>query len=262
MRSKIAISLGIAVLVATTDGAAANQCPANPNAIGTTRILTVNPSDYPLVGKTQYRETLPLRNREVVLTFDDGPVGPYTDKILEALAAECVRATFFVLGVNVAESPDLVRRVRSEGHTIGTHTFNHPYLGKMPFEQAKKEIDLGITATTEALGNPRDLAPFFRAPYLDVTREIERYLFSRRIMLWSIDVAGEDWLDATEERFVGNAVTRLEKAQKGILLLHDMQPLTARALPNLLATLKLRNFRIVHVVPAPSGPQKSSKVNR
>jgi peptidoglycan/xylan/chitin deacetylase (PgdA/CDA1 family) len=258
-----AIGFGIAFLLGTLGTAAANECPpTNPNAIGTSRTITVKPVDYPLVGRMQYQETLPLKNREVVITFDDGPVAPYTNKILETLAAECVKATFFTLGTNVAEAPELVRRASKEGHTIGTHTFSHQHLSKMPFEQAKKEIDLGIAATTEALGNARDVAPFFRAPYLDITKELEKYLFSRGIMLWSIDVAAEDWIEMTEERLVDLAVTRLERAGKGILLLHDMKPVTARALPNLLAELKRRNFRIVHVVPGMPIPGKTTKVDR
>jgi peptidoglycan/xylan/chitin deacetylase (PgdA/CDA1 family) len=260
MPNHLAIGCSLAFLLGAITNAAADQCPGNPNALGTSRVITVNPRDYPLVGTEQYPETFRLENREVVITFDDGPLPPYTGRVLDALAAECVKATFFTLGRNVAESPDLVRRAFKEGHSIGTHTFNHEYLAQMPFEQAKKEIDLGIAATTEALGNARDVAPFFRAPYLDINRQIEKYLHSRGLMIWSIDVSVDDWVGLTEEQLIELTVTRLEKAGKGkgILLLHDIQPATARALPALLAELKKRNFKIVHIVPTRPAPLKST----
>lgn len=262
MRSNIAIGCCIAFLLATVPGAVAEECPGNPDALGTSRTITVKPSDYPRVGTEQYDETLRLKNREVVITFDDGPMPPYTNKILETLAEECVKATFFVLGANVAETPELVRRAFHEGHTIGTHTFTHGHLDNMPFAEAKKDIEKGIAVANEALGNKRDLAPFFRAPYLDITEEIEKYFALSGIMIWSIDIDAEDWTKITDTQLIDLVISRLEKAGKGILLLHDIQPVTALALPKLLAELKRRNFHIVHVVPegAPQ-PKNLTRIN-
>ena len=88
---------GVAVLacafVAWTAAAAAGECPHNPQAIGTSRVLAVDPTEHARLGTMQYPETLPLADKEVVLTFDDGPIPPRTDKILAILAAECVKAT-------------------------------------------------------------------------------------------------------------------------------------------------------------------------
>lgn len=251
-------SLGIVILLGSLATAAAQDCPRNPKAIGTSRVLTVNPSQFPMVGKVQYQETLRLKAREVVLTFDDGPVAPYTIKILEALAAECVKATFFPLGSNVVDAPDLVKRAFDEGHSIGTHTYNHSNLSAIPIEDAKKDIELGIAAATEALGNPRDLTPFFRPPLLALSRQLERHVLSRGMMVWSLDVDSEDWKEPTEDQLVDRIIERLEKAGKGIVLMHDIQPVTARALPMLLVELKRRNFRIVHVVPTPRSHPASS----
>jgi peptidoglycan/xylan/chitin deacetylase (PgdA/CDA1 family) len=260
-RNARSIGLGIALLLGSVLGAAAQGCPGNPNALGTSRVLAVNPAAFPMVGKAQYQETLRLRNREVVLTFDDGPVAPYTSAILDALAAECVKATFFTLGENVVDAPDLVRRAFNEGHTIGTHTYSHKNLAEIPIEDAKKEIEQGIAAAIEALGNPRDLAPFFRPPFLQLKRPLERHIVTQKLMVWSIDVDSEDWNDLTEEQLVADTVQRLEKAGKGILLMHDIQPVTMRALPALLAELKKRKFRIVHVVPAAS-PARTTQLAR
>jgi peptidoglycan/xylan/chitin deacetylase (PgdA/CDA1 family) len=252
--------LGSSVL-GSSGGQAARPC-ANPQALGTSRTIAVKPSDFPMVGKQQYLETLRLNDREVVLTFDDGPVAPHGDKILDALAAECVRATFFMLGRNVAEAPHLARRAYDEGHTVGTHTFSHSDLSKIPFAKAKEEIDLGIEAVTEALGKGREPAPFFRPPYLEVTKDLEKYLYLRGLMVWGIDADSDDWTFTTADRVVERSISELQKAGKGILLLHDIKPATARALPLLLTELKRRGFRIVHVVPAGTASASNAHATR
>src|SRR5215468_2015225 len=193
--------LAAALLVGSaTAAAAANEC-SNPKALGTSRTLSVDPKAFPLVGKDQYEETLALNNREVVLSFDDGPSSPYTEMVLEALANECVKATFFVLGENAVDDPELVRRVAKEGHTIGSHAYEPVGLDTLAFEEAKKHIDRGIKAATDALQGSA-LAPFFRAPMLDLTPQLEKHIVSRGLMIWSIDVDSLDWNDVTEEQLI------------------------------------------------------------
>jgi peptidoglycan/xylan/chitin deacetylase (PgdA/CDA1 family) len=186
-----------------------------------------------------------------VLTFDDGPIPATTPQILNILAAECVKATFFMLGMNVAEAPDLAQRAYDQGHSIGTHTFSHPTLTKLSPEKAKEDIDQGIEAVTEALGPTRRLAPFFRAPYLSITRDVEKHILSKSHMVWSIDADSLDWTFTTPEKLVERTMGELEKVGKGIILLHDIKAVTVRALPALLAQLKQRGFRVVHVVSTP-----------
>jgi peptidoglycan/xylan/chitin deacetylase (PgdA/CDA1 family) len=261
-RSKSTIALIAAVLFGSVTTVAANECAGNAKALGTSRTLAVNPQAFPLVGKDQYQETLPLKNREVVLTFDDGPSAPYTEMVLEALAAECVKATFFLLGSNVVDDPDLVRRIAQEGHSMGTHTFNHVELNKLAIDEAKKEIDLGIKAATDALQGNRMLSPFFRAPMLELSPQLEKHLISRGQMIWSIDVDSLDWNDTTEEQVVEDTIKKLEVAGKGIVLMHDIQPVTARALPRFLEELKRRNFHVVHVVAAAPKAKTTSPLVR
>jgi peptidoglycan/xylan/chitin deacetylase (PgdA/CDA1 family) len=245
-------ALVTALLVGSATVAVAADCP-NPKALGTSRTLAIDARAFPLVGKDQYEETLPLNNREVVLSFDDGPSSPYTEMVLEALANECVKATFFVLGENAVDDPELVRRVAKEGHTIGTHAYEHIGLDTLAFEDAKKQIDRGIKAATDALQGGA-LAPFFRAPELDLSPQLEKHIISRGLMIWSIDVDSFDWNGVTEEQLVEDTIKSLEKAGKGIVLMHDIQPVTARALPLFLEELKSHNFKVVHVVPgAPRG---------
>lgn len=245
-------------LFATSDALASPSCLRKPDALGTSRTISVSPADFPLIGKEQYLETLPLRDREVVLTFDDGPIPATTPRILEILAAECVKATFFMLGMNVAEAPQLARRAYDEGHTLGTHTFSHPTIAKISPAKAKEDINLGIEAMAEGLGRTRQVAPFFRAPYLSITREIEKYVLSRGQMVWSIDADSLDWTFTTADKMVERSMAELERVGKGILLMHDIKPVTVRALPVLLAQLKLKGFRIVHVVAPP--PIRSTSI--
>ena len=111
--------------VIAAGSASAADCPGNPGALGTSRTLVVDPREHPRIGTMQYAETLPLQDHEVVLTFDDGPLPPHSTQVLDILAAQCVKATFFIIGRMARDFPEGVRRVRDAGHTIGTHSQNH-----------------------------------------------------------------------------------------------------------------------------------------
>jgi peptidoglycan/xylan/chitin deacetylase (PgdA/CDA1 family) len=241
-----------ALLVLAVTPTLAAPCPGNRQALGTSRVLVVNPQEYGRVGRMQYAQypQLPLNDHEVVLTFDDGPRPPYTDSVLKTLAAECVKATFFSVGRQARQFPQTLRQVLKEGHTIGTHSQNHPLtFDQMPFESAQREIDDGIASVTWALGSPHAVAPFFRIPGLLRLTDVEDYLASKGIAVWSIDADADDWYqNATPESVVQKAMTRLNQRGKGILLLHDVQPATALALPALLQQLKANGYRVVHVV--------------
>jgi len=243
----------IAAAAMSNTAANAAPCQGNPHALGTSRVLVVNPQEYGRVGRMQYSQfpQLPLSDHEVVLTFDDGPLPPYTESILKALAAECVKATFFSVGRQANQFTDLLRRVFREGHTIGSHSQNHPLtFDQMPFEAARREIDDGIASLTTALGNARAVAPFFRIPGFLRVDSVEDYLASKSIAVWSADADADDWYKtATPESVVRKAMTRLSQRGRGILLLHDVQPVTALALPMLLQELKSNGYRVVHVVP-------------
>jgi peptidoglycan/xylan/chitin deacetylase (PgdA/CDA1 family) len=234
---------------------AVEECPGNLHALGTSRVIVVDPAEHTRIGTMQYAETLPLNDKEVVLTFDDGPLPAYTGKVLETLADECIKATFFIVGGMARAYPEWVRKVYNAGHTLGTHSENHPrFFWRLDDARAISEIDAGIAATEAALGDPRALAPFFRFPGFGRTDEGERHLAARGIMTWGTDVTADDWKHISSTQVVARALQRLEKKGRGVLLLHDIQPSAALALPVLLRELKARGFRIVHVVPA--GPAR------
>src|ERR1700742_2445573 len=163
-----------------------NNCPGHPDAIGTERTLVVDPRAHPRIGTMQYSETLPLRDHEVVLTFDDGPIPRNSDQVLKTLADNCVQRTFFLVGEQARANPPSVRKLAEAGHTIGTHSQTHPLtFHKMPIENAQKQINDGIESVTAALSDPTALAPFFRIPGLMRADAVEQYLASRDIQVWS-----------------------------------------------------------------------------
>ena len=248
----LALSLLVAAAGLTPPVAhAAADCPGNPDALGTSRTIVVDPKEHPRIGTMQYGETLPLEDHEVVLTFDDGPLPAHTNAVLQTLAAQCVKATFFLVGRMAKEFPQDVRRIHDAGHTIGTHSENHPtFFGKLPPERMTAEIDDGITHVTAALADPSQLAPFFRIPGLRRGDLLEAELSKRGLMTWSADFPADDWRHISSTQVVNYALSRLEAKGKGVLLLHDIQARTQAALPVILQQLKARGYKIVHVVPA------------
>src|ERR1700722_16290256 len=233
-------------------------CKGNHESLGVRRIIAVDPKERTGVGTMQYQETLPLADHEVVITFDDGPIPKYTDRILETLAAECVKATFLMVGEMAKAHPDEARRVFAEGHTIGTHSFSHPFtFRRMTEQQAGKEIDAGIEAVQNALGDPKELAPFFRVPGFLTAKPTEAALAARGLMTWSADFPADDWKKISGAEIVKRAMSRLEAKGRGILLLHDIHERTVEALPIILNELKTHGYHIVHVVPATSQVAKT-----
>ena len=232
---------------------AAQNCPGNPNALGTSRVLAIDPADYKRIGHMQYPESLPLQDKEVVITFDDGPLPPYSNQILDILASECVKVTYFLVGEMARAYPAVVRREYEEGHTLGTHSEHHPlHFGEMPVERMRSEIDVGISDVGAALGDTKYLAPFFRIPGLDRSNTLEDELAARHLIVFSSDTLADDWRHVTPEQIKSLALSRLTKLGKGILLLHDIHAKTVAALPGILKGLKDNGFRIVQVVPSAS----------
>jgi peptidoglycan/xylan/chitin deacetylase (PgdA/CDA1 family) len=253
-RARRVLCLGLlaAMTLAVTPALAAVDCPGNPDALGTSRTIVVDPREHPRIGTMQYPETLPLRDHEVVLTFDDGPIPKYSNQILDILAAQCVKATFFEIGMMARQYPANVRKLIAAGHTVGTHTQTHPLtMNRMPIERARAEIDDGIASVTAALGeDSSQLSPFLRIPGLMRATVVEDYLASKGIQTWSADFPADDWRHISSQKVHDLAISRITAKGKGILLLHDIQARTVAALPRILSDLKAGGFRIVHVVAA------------
>ncbi|MGJ4886712.1 polysaccharide deacetylase family protein [Bradyrhizobium sp. HKCCYLRH3099] len=247
-------AVAAALLAADVAMAAPAACPRE-GTLGTSRVLSVNPKNYPRVGLKSFPDTLPLEDGEVVLTFDDGPSPPMTNKVLATLAKECVRATFFLVGQPASGRAELVRKIAAEGHTVGHHTYTHAHLAHITPEQAVEEIDRGIAADEKALNGVETTTPstpFFRFPYFESTQATLDLLQSRGIAVFGADLWASDWTAMSPQQTFKLLVKRLSQARKGIILLHDPQPRTVAMLPAFLRYLKDNGYRIVHIVPAKS----------
>ena len=250
---------GLLCLVAVAGTAAAAQaaaaqaaCPGNADVLSTERVLVLDPATYPRVGRKHFPQTLPLKPKEVVLTFDDGPEPGSTSRVLDALKRECVRASFFVLGRSAAAHPGLLRRALQEGHTVAHHSFAHPLLNRMPVDAAEAEINRGFAAVDAALYGKAERSPatpFFRFPGFASNQALLERLERRHIAVFGADLWASDWNPMTPQHEHALLLRRLTKAGGGIVLLHDIQPKTAAMLPDLLRELKRRDFRVVHIVP-------------
>ena len=230
---------------------------ANPKALGTSRVMGVGAQGGLAVGLKTYPQTLELADHELVLTFDDGPWPATTPAILKALEDECVRATFFLIGRNAAAAPSLARQEIAAGHTVGHHSFSHPgiTLRKFPYLKAKDDIVAGIaTVEVAAYGStasePR--VPFFRFPGFADTGALLGWLDSRNIAVFGADIWASDWEVMTPQEELAKLLYRVEKARRGIVLLHDIKAHTAAMLPAFLRELKKRGYSIVHIEPGPN----------
>ena len=243
-------SLGVGLLfalpaVVIPAAAAPTRCP-NENAIGVARTVEIDTTGGPGFGFEHYKAHDFLQQKEVVLTFDDGPQKFATEGVLAALAEHCTKATFFTIGKMALGYPEIIREVAKAGHTIGTHTWSHQAVRKLKtVEEAKSEIERGISAVKRAVGGP--IAPFFRFPTLVDSPETIAHLGTRNIAMFSTDVDSFDFKLQPPEQLVKGVMQKLEKSGKGILLMHDIHKNTAKALPLLLSELKAKGFKIVHI---------------
>jgi peptidoglycan/xylan/chitin deacetylase (PgdA/CDA1 family) len=255
MRRALAAVVGVVIfalasgLLAQAAWAAAgvDACAARTDMLGLSRVIEVDAARGPMFGSSPQGAFDVLGDREVILTFDDGPLRPYTAQVLKALAAHCTKATFFMVGRMAVADPAMVKEVAKHGHTIGAHTWSHAKLQTVGLNEARDEIELGFSAVTKALGRP--IAPFFRFPYLRMSNTAIGYLKSRDVASFYIDIDSRDFDTRDRATLERRVLAQLAKRGKGILLFHDIQPSTAQALKGILDKLKMRGYKVVHMVP-------------
>jgi peptidoglycan/xylan/chitin deacetylase (PgdA/CDA1 family) len=278
MRSALAITLAItmstagaavwaenAPAAAPAPAAAAAPAPApvatkakcdNPNALGVERVVQIDTTGGPGFGFEHFKAYDFLRDKEIVLTFDDGPWPGNTPAVLKALADQCTKALFFPIGKHAGWHPEILKQVAAAGHTIGSHTWSHKDLSKLTPEEAKNEIEMGIAAVSIALGN-QPVGPFFRFPALRHPPEMVKYLGERNVGIFSTDMDSFDFKLRKPEQVIKSVMAKLEKHGKGIILMHDFQHATAEAAPELFKQLKAGGYKVVQVVgKTPIEPQK------
>jgi peptidoglycan/xylan/chitin deacetylase (PgdA/CDA1 family) len=221
----------------------------NPNAMKVSRVVEIDTTGGPGFGSQHFKTMDFLRDHEVVLTFDDGPWLNTTHAVLKALADQCLRATFFNIGKHASYYPEILKDVLAAGHTVGTHTWSHADLSKKTPDDAKEEIEKGISAVHYYAQGAGPIAPFFRFPDLRHPPEMLTYLGERNIASFSTDIDSFDFKIHKPDQLVKSLIAKVNKAGKGIILMHDFQKGTAAALPEILAQLKANGFKVVHMVP-------------
>lgn len=226
---------------------AAKTACANPNALGVARVVAIDTTGGPGFGFEHFKQLDFLRDKEVVLTFDDGPWPGNTPSVLKTLEEECTKAIFFPIGKHAMWHPEILKQVAAHGHTIGSHTWSHANLNnkKLTDDQKKEEIEKGFSAVAWALGSAP--SPFFRFPALQHPPAMVTYLGERNIAMWSCDLDSFDFKAHNAEKIVNTVMTKLDKHGKGIILMHDFQKHTAEALPELMKRLKAGGYKVVQV---------------
>lgn len=239
--------LSATALLSTAVSSAAADC-APGNDLGVARIVDIDATTGPLYGSiTKYhRQTELLQPKEVVLTFDDGPLPWITKAVLDTLDRFCTKATFFSVGRMAIAYPEVVRSVLAKGHTLGTHTWSHPLnLRTQKVESSVGEIEKGFAAVSAAAGQP--IAPFFRFPGLSDSAGMLTHLQSRNVATFTVDVVSNDSFITSVDQLTSETIAKVEARKGGIILFHDIKAVTARALPGILSQLKARGYRVVHM---------------
>jgi peptidoglycan/xylan/chitin deacetylase (PgdA/CDA1 family) len=219
------------------------SCPGHPDALGVSRVVEIDTTGGPGFGFEHFKQYDFLQPGEVVLTFDDGPWPHNTPEVLAALAANCTKAIFFPIGEHTMWAPEILKQVDAAGHTIGSHTWSHKDLSKLSAQDAKDEIEKGVSAVAWGLGHPA--SPFFRFPALRHPPEMVTYLGQRNIAIFSTDMDSFDFKIRKPEQVISSVLSKLKKNGKGIVLMHDFQRATADATPELLKQLKTNGYKVV-----------------
>jgi peptidoglycan/xylan/chitin deacetylase (PgdA/CDA1 family) len=215
-------------------------------ALGVGRTVEIDTTGGPGFGFEHFKQLDFLRDKEVVLTFDDGPWPLNTPAVLKALADECTTGLFFTIGKHATYYPEIIKQVYAAGHTVGTHTWSHATLTnkKLTEDQRKEEIEKGFSAVKWALGGISP-SPFFRFPALQHPPEMVTYLGDRNIAMFSCDLDSFDFKARNAQAVIDVTMKKLDKLGKGIILMHDFHKHTAEALPDLLKKLKAGGYKVV-----------------
>ena len=185
---------------------------------------------------------------ELALTFDDGPHPLLTRRLLAVLGKYGVKAVFFQVGRNAEASPDVTREIVAQGHALGSHSFDHPDLAGLPFGDATANIRRGHEAVERAAGVR---TPLFRYPMFSSTAKLQTALPGLGLVPLFANIVTEDWKTPDGDALLEKSLAMVEREGRGILLFHDIQPVTSEVLDRFLAALVARRYRTVVLRPPP-----------
>lgn len=177
--------------------------------------------------------------KKVALTFDDGPDSEYTPMLLDGLAERGVKATFFVIGKQAQEQPQIMERIVKEGHLLGNHTYNHVDIRHMTDTAAKEEIKKANEVIVKYTGEE---PCFLRPPFGNGTKKLEKEVEMIQV-LWTIDTM--DWACQNEEKICSTVYREIE--DNSIILMHDEYPTSVRAALRIVDKLQKEGYEFVTV---------------
>src|SRR5216110_820747 len=263
MLSRRFIALGAIIFLIVPVSYSQEPKPApsaeKPNASPVKPRATPTPTEPPITFNSVH-----VDGPYIALTFDDGPNATLTPKLLDLLAARHLKATFFVVGQNAADHPDILKRAVREGHEIANHSWSHPNLGKMSDDAVRRELQKTEDAIVAAIGKK---PTFMRPPYGSITANQKRWInneFGYRIIIWDVDPL--DW-KRPGPSVVCNRILK-ETRPGSIVLSHDIHPGTIEAMPSTFDQLQAKGFKFVTVselirmlVPQPPQPSTGTHVS-
>lgn len=219
-------------------GQAQTPTPATPPEVTEVSAHSATPAP-PKITYTQCHVEGPY----LAMTFDDGPSGPNTPRLLDMLKERGIKATFFFVGENVAQNPQIVKRIVAEGHEVANHSWSHPQLSKMGDDAVHQELQKTQDAIVAACGvTPKIMRP----PYGAFTERQRRWCngeFGYKVILWDVDPL--DW-KVRNAAHVQSEI--LKQAVAGsIILSHDIHKTTVDAMPGTLDALAAKGFKFVTV---------------
>lgn len=185
---------------------------------------------------------LRLQDKEVILSFDDGPIPGRTDRVLATLDEFGVKGAFMMVGEMAELHPALARKVATDGNAIGSHTYKHDNLASLTFDIAMAEVTRGEAAVTKATGVDVN---FFRFPYLADSHKLRAAVAMRDMVVMDVDIDSKDYFSVTPANVTKRTMDLLHKRGRGIILMHDIHNRTATMLPTLLTKLEAEGYKVV-----------------
>jgi peptidoglycan/xylan/chitin deacetylase (PgdA/CDA1 family) len=248
-------SAGLVIYFALFNAAGATDCAYNAEKSMLSRVVAVDAANGAFEENNNGSVSFPsrplvLKDKEIVLTFDQGPHPANTEHILNSLDRFCAKAVFFFAGSAALANPGMVREVARHGHTLAAGPWSASAdLASLPLEEAKLEIEKGLSAVSKAAGGP--VAPFFRLAGAAPAPSLLAYLKERGVSLWPYDIAsGDNEAGISAVKLFNQTVAKLHEKGKGVVQFHDTRKVTVDMLDDILLTAKQSGFKVVQPVPA------------
>jgi endo-1,4-beta-xylanase len=203
-------------------------------------------------GETPFLLDGGLDEGEVALTFDDGPAGPETTRaILRTLEKYGVKAVFFQVGIHAESHPEITQEILRQGHSLGSHSWDHADLTGLPLDEAIDNIERGHLAVAQAADTGTSM-PFFRFPFLAASEELRQAVRELGLASFHANIISEDHTTPDPDELLVKALAAVDAEKRGIILFHDIQPQTADMLDAFLHELQVRGYRTVVFRPRPT----------